>query len=451
MLFGWIPFTIFLFFRFSPPIAILSSVVGGILFLPMAVYDFPGIPSYGKYTAIALGLLFGEILSNQKKIYTLKLKIYDLPMILWCFIVPFVTSISNNLGLRDALSSTLSNYLIWGVVYWAGRRYFSSESALRNISIAIIVGGLLYVPLILFELRMSPQLSNIIYGFSPHSFEQHIRYGGYRPLVFMQHGLKISLWMAASFSVSFWLWKSKEVTHFKNISLFYIVYLLLVVAVLCKSANGWFSILLSLLAWFVYSKFETTKHLRIFIAIIPLYIFFRATNILPIRTIELYFSYIFDPERMHSLLFRLNQEDLFSVKVMDRFLFGWGGFGRGKPIDPLTGNPIKIVDSLWIIIYSENGIVGLISFLASMLLGPWLIFKNNGLFFISANEKKVKYSIDSLVISLVVVLFIVDCLLNGMVNPVYTLCAGALVSYYIEIKENNLTPSNTNSTIERIQ
>ena len=59
-----------------------------------------------------------------------------------------------------------------------------------------VLGGLIYVPLCLFEVRMSPQLHNMVYGFAQHSFGQTVRGGGWRPMVFMQHGLAVGLFMS---------------------------------------------------------------------------------------------------------------------------------------------------------------------------------------------------------------------------------------------------------------
>ncbi|MBV5327317.1 MAG: hypothetical protein JZU65_06720, partial [Chlorobium sp.] len=84
----------------------------------------------------------------------------------------------------------------WGVPFLAGRIYFKDESTIKDLHRGIIIGGLIYMVLCLYEIRMSPQLNNMLYGFFPHSWVQHLRYGGFRPIVFMQHGLMVALWMA---------------------------------------------------------------------------------------------------------------------------------------------------------------------------------------------------------------------------------------------------------------
>ena len=440
VMYGWIPFTIILFLNMPVRKAVLVSVIGGVLFLPMSTFDIPIIPIFNKDVAVAIGLLLGEIISREKNRNPMRIMAFDIPMIVWCFISPFFSSIANSLGWYDGLSAVIQNFLSWGVFYWMGRRYFSEISSLRMISISIIIGGIIYIPLILFELRMSPLLSYYLYGFFPHTWSQHVRYGGYRPIVFMQHGLMVALWMSATFSISLWMWRNKIITHIKTISIPLIVISLFVITILCKSANGWFFLFLSIICYVYYRKFNSTLLFQLLLISIPAYIMVRSLNIVSIETIQQLISRIFDDERTNSLLARLIQENLFGKKALERPIFGWGGYNRGWPIDPSTGEPItEVIDSMFVAILSTRGYIGLASMYGSMLIGPILILKS-----INKNNKKTKmkrdtllenYSIDSIVLSLIVIFYVIDSLLNGMFNPVYVLCAGALVSSYETSRE----------------
>ena len=62
----------------------------------------------------------------------------------------------------------------------------------------MVAGACAYVPLITYELHMAPQLHNRFYGYFQHDFSQTLRGTGYRPMVFMAHGLTLSLFMAFS-------------------------------------------------------------------------------------------------------------------------------------------------------------------------------------------------------------------------------------------------------------
>lgn len=441
MLFGWVPFTIFLFYRLPAHRAVLVSVIGGWLLLPTFLYDLPGFPAFSKSTAIALGLILGGRLSGRRRQAAFAWKIYDLPMLLWC-LSPLLTSLDNQLGWYDGLSGVLNQTLDWGIPYLAGRIYFNTPEAIWDLCLGIVIGGLLYVPLCSYELRMSPQLSNIFYGFFPHEWLQHFRYGGWRPIVFMKHGLMVSLWMAVSAVTAFWLWRSRAIQRIKGIPMGLIVTALIITSILSKSANGWFFLTLGCGSYFLYRSEKRNLLFLLLILLIPLYMATRGTGYITAQDIETMAANLFDAERVSSLAFRLKQEDLFILKSMEKPLFGWSGYGRGWPVDPNTGELISIVDSFWIIFLNTYGMFGIISFFSAILLGPFCILRM---------KKPVTQSLNippmiPVLLSLVVVFFITDSLFNGMENPVYILISGALVGWHLFQKQMQRDKTGTPAT-----
>lgn len=432
MLFGWVPLTAVLFFTLKPHHAVLCCVIGGWLFLPMADYNLPDLPAYTKSTAIAIGLVLGGRLSGQRLAASFQWRFYDFPMALWC-LCPIATSWSNDLGLYDGLSTSFSQFVVWGVPYLAGRVYFDSAEKLRDLCLCIIIGGLLYLPLCLYEIRMSPQLSRIFYGFFPHSFLQHMRYGGFRPIVFMQHGLMVALWMAVATIVAFWLWRSKLTRQLWGMPMVLLVVALAITTVLCKSANGWSALAIGCGSYLLCGGGKSRRLLQLLLLSVPLYIGLRSIGIVTWQEIEAVAGHIFDSHRVQSLGVRLTQEELFSLKALQHPLLGWGGYDRGWPVNPDTGRKmIRMIDSLWLITFSSKGFVGLISFVTAMLAGPWLVLRTK------VNKSKIAGSslVEPVVLSLVVILFMIDSLFNGMVNPVYIVSSGALVSFYVAQGEN---------------
>ena len=432
MLFGWVPLSILFFWILKPHHAVLVSILGGWLFLPMAAYNLPGIPEYGKDASISLGLILGGLLSGHKRETSFQLKIYDIPILLWC-ICPVATSLFNGLGLYDGLSAAIKNIAAFGVPYFVGRYYFDSAKSLRDICVGIIIGGMIYIPFCLWEVRMSPQLHKMIYGFFQHSFDQHVRYGGFRPIVFMQHGLMVSLWMAVSSVITFWYWQSSEKKNLMWIPLMVVFFSLVVTTLLCKSANGWTILILGVGLYFLYKKLNVTRSFQILVLIIPLYFILRIPNLLSIQEITSVASIFFDEERVASLIYRLTQEDLICVEVLKQPLLGWGRFGRGLPVDVNTGEVLIYVrDSLWLISFQTYGFVGLICLYASLLLGPFLIFKNY--------EKLTQFGSDSIhtlivALSLTVVFFSIDSLFNSMRSPIYIAISGALISFSLKLNK----------------
>ncbi|MDC7222448.1 MAG: hypothetical protein PQJ60_01840, partial [Spirochaetales bacterium] len=143
-------------------------------------------------------------------------------------------------------------------------------------------------------------------------------------------------------------------------------------------------------------------------------------------------SNYFSEERMQSLWFRLFQEDLYLQKMANHVLFGWGGWNRSAPIDPRTGRLLIIRDSMWLGVYSQLGLVGTVSLYGALMAGPHRLLGKK-------MHKHVTHS--TVVMSLIVVLFCLDSLLNSMTNPVYIFGTGALVSFcQRSLKKARTTP-----------
>lgn len=436
MLFGWLPLSIIFFLLLPARTAVLCTVIGGFLFLPMKSFNLPGLPDYSKFTAVALGILLGGFVSGKHFQFPLRWSWLDLPMVVLCFVSPLATSLSNDLGWYDGLSGILYAIMHWGIVYWAGRRYFNTPEALEELSKGVLIGGLLYAPLCLYEIRMSPQLSNIFYGFFPHSFAQHMRYGGYRPIVFMQHGLMVALWMTQTAIVAFWLWRSKALKHLKGMPLMPLVVLLLVVTILCKSANAWFFLILGGLAWFSYGRHRSIWLVRLCLLLVPLYFLARVTMLLPAETMQEAASRFVDAERVKSFSIRLEQEDQYGRKALQQPWFGWGGYQRGAPVDPETGKKtLKAVDAMWTINFSTYGFAGLLSLYGALLIGPWLIFRDKGKHLFALAREQPNLHVQATMLSLVVVIFCMDSLMNSMISPVYILCSGALLGCHLSLRQ----------------
>ncbi|KJS28621.1 MAG: hypothetical protein VR64_23885 [Desulfatitalea sp. BRH_c12] len=423
MLFGWVPLAVLFFVRLQPHRAVLATVIGGWLLLPMAGYDLPGFPEYSKGTAISLGLILGGRLSGKRQAATFQWRIYDLPMILWC-LCPIPSSLSNQLGWYNGLSGAFEQFITWGVPYMAGRMYFDTQEKLKDLCLGIVIGGLVYVPLCLWEFRMSPRLSINLYGFFPHEWRQHRRYGYWRPIVFMQHGLMVALWMATSATAAYWLWRDRVVKYLMGIPMPYIVTALIATAVLCMSGNGWFTLGLGCAVYSINRRFSTNRPFLLLLLAIPLYIFLRVKGVVTGYDVEMAASFIFDAERVDSLGVRLFQEDLFIRQALENPLFGAGRASLAWPVNPVTGRLlIKMIDALWLINFSFRGAFGLITFVIAMLIGPWRVFRST--------KQKVSEVHDNdipIVVSLIVVMFMIDSLFNAMINPVYIMCSGALVS-----------------------
>src|SRR5690349_3189313 len=84
-------------------------------------------------------------------------------------------------------------------------------------------------------MRLSPQLHVWLYGFHQHSFLQNERWGGYRPMVFMEHGLMVAMWMCMTALVGLWLWRAETLSKIFDLPIYVLASLLFVTAILCRS------------------------------------------------------------------------------------------------------------------------------------------------------------------------------------------------------------------------
>ena len=72
---------------------------------------------------------------------------------------------------------------------------------------ALVVAGLAYSVPMLIEVRLSPQINIWVYGFFQHNFDQMMRYGGFRPIVFLPHGLWVAFFALMALVAAVGLWR----------------------------------------------------------------------------------------------------------------------------------------------------------------------------------------------------------------------------------------------------
>ena len=144
------------------------------------VYSIPGLPDWTKTSATSISLMLGLLIFDFNRILAFRPRWIDLPMALWC-LLPLPSSMANGLGFYDGFSTSLNQVFTWALPYLFGRIYLGDAEGLRELAIGLFIGGLVYVPLCAYEIRMSPQLHSMVYGFHQHSFLMTHRFGGWRP------------------------------------------------------------------------------------------------------------------------------------------------------------------------------------------------------------------------------------------------------------------------------
>jgi len=433
VMFGWIPFVIYLFSRYPARRAIVISFVGAWLFLPQAVLPLPGIPDYDKIAATCYGILLATCIFDVGRFSTFRLSWIDIPMVIWC-LCPVASSLSNDLGLYDGMAAALGQTVTWGVPYFLGRIYLNSLNGMRELAIGIFVGGLAYVPLCWFEMRFSPQLHRIVYGGNPGAdFSQTIRLGGYRPTVFLTHGLAVGAFMMGATLVGIWLWQTGTVKQLWSIPIEWLVGALFITFILTRSTGAYALLAGGIAVLFVAKNLRTAILAFVLIAGIAVYLYLNAASGAYVADqMAESLSKILPEDRVGSLVFRLNNEELLSAKARERITFGWGGYGRALLFNP-DGSQRTIPDSLWINIFGQNGIVGLVSLFVAMLLPTLSLFWARYPARLWTNRRVASAA----VIALMTALYMVDCLINAMVNPIYILAAGGIAGLVLKRERIN--------------
>lgn len=432
--------------RWPKHLVLAAAFVLGLLFLPM-VTEFGDSPESGafsaillpglsltKYKVISLAVLLAVLLTDRKRLAQLRLSWVDLPMLAWCLLpIPSVLGgpppADGSDPFTACLSQCLGTFLLWGVPYFVGKLYFGSFERLRDLAIIFVLGALLYIPLCLYEVRMSPQLHNRLYGFTQHDFAQTMRFDGFRPMVFMQHGIALGLYMCLAALVGFVLWRYRAGITLSGMALPrfarlfpWLLLVLAVTTVLIKSTGALLLVVVGFGALVVACRLRTIWPLAILLLISPQYLTARTSGawsgvaLLPLLQTTL------GQERAESFEFRQTNEEMLMARAFEGPAFGWGGWGRNFVRDK-DGTVLTIPDGLWIIALGERGLPGLITLWLAMLL-PVVRF----LWQQPVSTWSTPRSAAAMACAFIVVLYMIDNLMNGMHNPVFIAMAGALAA-----------------------
>ena len=260
---------------------------------------------------------------------------------------------------------------------------------------------------------MSPQLNRMIYGFSPN-WQMSLRDGGYRPSVFMGHGLRLGIFMAVAVLATLGFSRTRPVA--KRWRLLVAALWLLGTLALCKTLGA--LIIASLLAPVVLF-FGVRLQLLVAAALAGLVLLFpimRNSDAFPTDAVLQATALVASEDRQRSLNFRFKNEDVLLERANERPLFGWGGWGRARVYDE-EGRKASVTDGLWIIIFGEGGWVRyLVQF--GLLTLPVIL--------LALRRRQLGLTVATSALALVLVANLVDLIPNAGLSPLVWLMAGAI-------------------------
>jgi hypothetical protein len=427
-LFSW-PFCSAVLFRLLDlRVAIALTVIVGYLLLPPAVgIDLPLLPPIEKDTVAAISaLVLAVIFAGKVRSLPgwLPRSRTALVLILLLVVGAFLTTLTNGdrlaigprilpaLRLYDAFAITQSS-LVALIPFFLGRKFFAGRDQHRILLLVLCLAGLAYSILALYEIRMSPQLNRYLYGYFPHDWRQHLRGGGYRPVVFLEHGLRLGIFICCAMLAAAVCYRGKVGPAPWR---FLVAAIWLLMTLVLAKTLGAIMIALILLPAVLFLNVRlqllTAGALGLTILLYPM---LRGADLVPVDRIVSFAEGI-DQQRAGSLQYRLDHENMLLARANERPLFGWGGYNRGRVFDD-RGRNISTTDGSWIISVGQGGWLRYIGEFGLLTLSMVLL---------AFRKRSLNVSLITSGLSLVLAANLIDLVPNSGLSPVTWLMAGAL-------------------------
>jgi O-antigen ligase len=402
--------------------AVAASLMAGFLFLPTAQIDIGGALYWNRTTAPVFVVFAGILMRDGALLRTFRFRWFDLPMLGWC-LAPLFAAVLNGLGLYEGASLGFYQLIGWGGPYFIGRLHFRSKEQLVDLAKILFIGGMIYTPLCALEIRLSPMLHSMLYGFHQHSFAQTVRGSLFRPTVFLSHGLTVGMWMAMTTYLGWVLSSTKLGSNYFGLPSKFWLLCVAIVFIACQSMGATF---LAIAIWMltVIARRTQGKTLLLLFALIPItWAVTRTTGILETSTLSDASSMI-DEERARSLTFRLDAEDKLIRYAKEQPIFGWSNRAFNV-VNNDRGREISVVaDGLWIISFSAYGLIGLASMLLMYLVPILIVLKH------APPKLWIKEPMMLLTGSFAMVIgaVAIDSVTNAQLDPMFLLIMGAAPS-----------------------
>ena len=423
--------------------ALIWSILGGYLFLPpLAEFNLPLVPAMDKVSIPNLSVLLILLFALKDKVTLWPRSVLARWLVAGLVLSAIPTVLTNGdpivfqvLGgtgpivfyvdelpgqsVRD-IGSVLIAQCLTLVPFLLARQFLASREGLHEILLALMVGALIYSVPSLVEIRLSPQINIWVYGFFQHSFEQMMRGGGYRPIVFLPHGLWLALFVCTGLLAAAAL--GRLAPHASRVRMGAVILYLAVLLVLCKSlASLAYGIVLTPIVLFLSSRWQIRLAV-VFAVVAVVYPMLRNADLVPTEAIVAQAEAI-SPARAQSLEYRFDNEAQLLDRAAEKPLFGWGGWGRSLIRDSETGEIISIPDGRWIIVFGTFGWLGYICEFGLLAL-PILLM---GLYIWRQDDADLSPLVAPL--TLILGITLMDMLLNATLTPVTWLIAGAILGH----------------------
>lgn len=434
-LFSWPIISLAFFGMLGQARGLIWSVAVGYLILPEAYgFDVPALPPYDKYIAIAVAALLGVFMTRSKNadqsdVVSVEPAFQRIQMGLLVLIVlvsPVMTMLTNpealidgpnvrpGLTYRDVISRAVYMLSFFTPLFLAWRVLVRPEHH-RELLIAIVGLSVAYTFPVLFEWRMSPQLNIWIYGYFQHDWGQHLRGGGFRPIVFLQHGLVVGFLLMTATLSAFAL--SRDSALPRGVFILLGCWMLLVLFMSRNFGSTFLALSFAPLVLSLGRKMQVRVAMIIAVVFLsyPLMKYFHLSPEDPL------FS-LFDrlsPQRAASLGFRLRNEEALLARAMEKPLFGWGGWARSHIFNQ-WGRDMTIIDGTWIAVLGQRGWLGFFSYFGFIVMP---------IFFLGRAMRRKPLSPAIAGMTLITGVNLVDLIPNSTMSPLGLMMLGSMAAF----------------------
>ena len=437
VLFSWPIVAYLLYTRMPIERALIWSIIAPYLLLPPgAEFDAPLIPALDKTSLPNLMAFLGCVVIAGQRVPLFPANWIGRILVVLFVASPFATILTNQQAfvsdiifegeyvlkpgqrLHDAFSA-IANQAIFILPFFLARKILATEAALTEMLRIFVIAALIYTIPILIEIRLSPQMNTWVYGFHQHSFQQAIRGGGFRPLVFLPHGLWLAMFLLMTIIASATMWRySKDDRRNMYALCTGCLFLLLV---LCKSL-GALVYALAVVPIALMATPKTQIWAAVGLATIALtYPLLRGADLVPVDSL-LDFARSISAERAQSLEFRFVNEQLLLDHAAEKPWFGWGLWGRSSAFNIETYKE-AVKDGRWIIVIGVYGWLGYIVEFGLLSLPLFLLAFRFG----AAKIENLPPHAGPLALMLGINL--IDLLPNATLVPMTWLIAGTLLGF----------------------
>jgi hypothetical protein len=444
--FLWIPISALIFAQSQPRRAGFIVVVVGTMILPeLVAVDPPILPPINKHVLVCACAFVGFFLTARTRIQRMRLlrgmQLYFVIMavcnvgtamtnpehyvfggqLAWEGGPRFPTVVIPPLKSTEFIAMTIEDSFRYLLPFAVGQLLVQSREDAVAFLKAYALACVIYVPFMLWEGLMSPQLHRIVYGYHSLDFGHNIRGDGFKPVVLTASGLGLAMFEFVGLTAAVGLHRLRQPVRpwlAAGLAAAIILFALSVsrnVGVMIYAAVAVPVLLLT----------SVRTQVRLAFALAVVFVTFpisRAKDWFPAEDIIAYAEKQ-SPERAESLAMRFFNEKLLIEHTQQKPYWGWGSFGRNRKYDPHSGKDISVTDGEWAIHYSVRGGLGVVGWFWMMAL-PVL--------WASRMVKRVKNREDLVVLgvlALTAAVNAVDLLPNSSFTMIPSVYSGILAGY----------------------